>query len=103
LTTDSLSPALCFCRKTPAPPGNENNPVQPDWIIPVSEIVTLNKYSGYGAKAKLMAGWALEEDIRDGLEIVDAMGRGWLVTALSRRDELFNRLCAVGDQRWEIW
>ncbi|CAG7563787.1 unnamed protein product [Fusarium equiseti] len=103
LTTDSVSPALCFCRKTPAPPGDGNSPVQPDWIIPVSEIVTLNKYSGYGAKAKLMAGWALEEDIRDGLEIVDAMGRGWLVTALSRRDELFNRLCAVGDQRWEIW
>ena len=98
LTTDSVSPALCFCKRTPASPT-----VQPDWIIPVSEIVTLNKYSGYGAKAKLLAGWALEDEITDGLEVVDGMGRGWLVTALSRRDELFNRLCAVGDQRWEIW
>ncbi|KAJ4113241.1 hypothetical protein NW768_011518 [Fusarium equiseti] len=103
LTTDSVSPALCFCKKTPAAPNVENSPAQPDWIIPVSEIVTLNKYSGYGAKAKLLAGWALEDEIADGLEVVDGMGRAFLVTALTRRDELFNRLCAVGDQRWEIW
>lgn len=104
LTTDSVSPALCFSKKSSV--GNLNTPqyqeIQPEWVIPVSEIVTLNKYSGYGAKAKLLAGWALEDEIIDGLEVVDNQGKAVLVTAMVRRDELFNRLCSIGDQKWEI-
>ncbi|CEI69236.1 hypothetical protein FVEN_g4011 [Fusarium venenatum] len=105
LTTDTAAPALCFSKKSSV--GYLDSPqyqeVQPEWIIPVADIVTLNKYSGYGAKAKLLAGWALEDDIVDGVEIVDDKGNAVLVTAMVRRDELFNRLCAIGDQKWEIW
>ncbi|KAF4440617.1 hypothetical protein F53441_12238 [Fusarium austroafricanum] len=66
LTTDNASPCLCF--STRAVGVTE---AQPTWIIPVQEITTLNKYSGYGAKAKLLAGWALEDEITDGLEIFE--------------------------------
>ncbi|KAJ4269762.1 hypothetical protein NW762_001430 [Fusarium torreyae] len=105
LTTDTVSPCLCFSKKSSVGDlDNENyQEVQPTWVIPVSEITTLNKYSGYGTKAKLLAGWALEGEIIDGLEVIDIRDQSTLVTAMAHRDQLFNRLCAIGEQKWEIW
>jgi len=77
--------------------------VKPLWTMPINDITALNKYHGYGAKSKLIVGWALEKEIRDGLEIMDKDGTSRVLTAMPRRDELFNRLCAVGEQVWEIW
>ncbi|KXJ96244.1 hypothetical protein Micbo1qcDRAFT_218134 [Microdochium bolleyi] len=73
------------------------------WALPIEEIAELNKFSGYGEKAKVMAGWALDRAIKDGLQIIDRNGEVRLVTAMPKRDELFNRLCAIGQQRWEVW
>ncbi|KAF5546808.1 hypothetical protein FMEXI_5499 [Fusarium mexicanum] len=104
LTTDIDSPRLCFSRRSVGDSHDSSyHEVLPTWTIPVKGITTLNKYSGYGAKAKLLAGWALESEITDGLEIVESDGKSYLITAMARRDELFNRLCAIGDQKWEIW
>ncbi|EXL94964.1 hypothetical protein NOF04DRAFT_11126 [Fusarium oxysporum II5] len=104
LTTDTSSPCLCFSRRSTGDlDGSGYHVIHPIWMIPVKDITTLNKYSGYGAKAKLLAGWALEAEIMDGLEIVDSGGKSRLLTAMARRDQLFNRLCAIGDQKWEIW
>jgi uncharacterized protein DUF3292 len=74
---------------------------QPVWTVPISDIKELRKRSGYGFKSKLVVGWVLEQEIRDGLEIVDRLGNSWVLTAVPLRDELFNRLCAMGGQRWE--
>ncbi|KAI1038315.1 hypothetical protein LB505_007857 [Fusarium chuoi] len=104
LTTDTAVPHLCFSRRSVGDSDDSSDhEVLPAWTIPVNGIITLNKYSGYGAKAKLLAGWALESDITDGLEIVESDGKSYLITAMARRDQLFNRLCAIGDQKWEIW
>ncbi|KAF5985361.1 hypothetical protein FBULB1_2931 [Fusarium bulbicola] len=104
LTTDIDSPCLCFSRRSVGDSDDSSyHDVLPTWTIPVKGITTLNKYSGYGAKAKLLAGWALESEITDGLEIVESDGKSYLITAMARRDQLFNRLCAIGDQKWEIW
>ncbi|RGP81495.1 hypothetical protein FLONG3_364 [Fusarium longipes] len=105
VTTDSVAPALCFSKKSSVGDLNtcQYQEVDPEWIIPIADIVTLNKYSGYGTKAKLVAGWALENEIADGLEVVDNKGEEVLLTAMARRDELFNRLCSIGNQKWEIW
>ncbi|SCO43721.1 uncharacterized protein FFNC_09350 [Fusarium fujikuroi] len=104
LTTDTDTPHLCFSRRSVGDPDDSSyHEVLPTWTIPVNGITTLNKYSGYGAKAKLLAGWALESDITDGLEIVERDGKSYLIAAMARRDQLFNRLCAIGDQKWEIW
>ncbi|KAI3575036.1 hypothetical protein IWW34DRAFT_836810 [Fusarium oxysporum f. sp. albedinis] len=104
LTTDTSSPCLCFSRRSMGDSdGSGYHEIHPTWTIPVKDITTLNKYSGYGAKAKLLAGWALEAEIIDGMEIVDSGGKSRLLTAMARRDQLFNRLCAIGDQKWEIW
>ncbi|KAG5789490.1 hypothetical protein H9Q69_011454 [Fusarium xylarioides] len=104
LTTDTDSPCLCFSRRSVGDTDSSGfHDILPTWTITVNEITTLNKYSGYGAKAKLLAGWALEGEITDGLEIVESDRKSYLVTAMARRDELFNQLCAIGDQKWEIW
>lgn len=77
--------------------------LKPVWSIPVGEIRELKKIGGYGWKAKLVVGWAMGREVQDGLEIVDRRGTRWVVTAMALRDELFNRLCAMGGQKWEAW
>ncbi|KAF2135300.1 uncharacterized protein K452DRAFT_323134 [Aplosporella prunicola CBS 121167] len=81
----------------------EREDLHPAWSIPVSDIMELKKIGGYGWKAKLIVGWALNREIADGLEITDRRGSTWKITALPLRDELFNRLVAMGGQKWEAW
>lgn len=102
ITSDVSNPYICFSTTTPTEAG-EHQQLHPVWTVPINDITTLNKYHGYGTKSKLLAGWALEKEIRDGLEIVDRLGNQKVVTAMPRRDQLFNRLCAIGNQKWEIW
>ena len=71
--------------------------------LPVADIVELKKIGGLGWKGKLVVGWALERELADGLEIVDRMGHTYTLTAIPLRDELFNRLIAIGGQKWESW
>jgi len=73
------------------------------WSIPVGDIKELKKIGGFGWKAKLVVGWALDREVADGLEIVDRTGATWRITACPLRDELFNRLVALGGQKWESW
>ncbi|EPQ28282.1 uncharacterized protein PFL1_04109 [Pseudozyma flocculosa PF-1] len=71
--------------------------------IAIEDIVELRKVGGLGWKGKLIVGWALGSEVADGLEIVDKLGKVWRVTAMGRRDEVFNRLLSIGSQRWEIY
>lgn len=69
----------------------------------MQDIKELQKRGGFGWKAKLVIGWALEREVQDGMIIVDRTGNKWDITAMPLRDELFNRLCAMGSQKWESW
>ena len=71
------------------------------WQIPVADIAQLNKIGGFGWKAKLVIGWAMNREIQDGLEVIDRNGVAHTITSMPLRDELFNRLIAMGDQKWE--
>lgn len=73
------------------------------WRLLVSDIVELRKVSGYGWKGKLVVGWAAGRQVADGLEIRARQGEVYRLTAAPLRDDLFNRLLALGDQRWEVW
>ncbi|KAK8097410.1 hypothetical protein PG984_016549 [Apiospora sp. TS-2023a] len=73
------------------------------WSVYVGDIVELRKHSGLGSKVKLAVGWAMERKIWDALEIKDRKGNAYLLTAVPLRDQLFDRLCAMGGQKWEIW
>ncbi|KAL8682598.1 MAG: hypothetical protein Q9186_001371 [Xanthomendoza sp. 1 TL-2023] len=71
--------------------------------VPIQDIQELKKVGGLGWKAKIVVGWATGKTVADGLEIVDKGGDVWKLTAIQDRDELFNRLIAIGGQKWESW
>ena len=71
--------------------------------VPVADITELKKVGGLGWKAKIVVGWATGRTVADGLEIVDKSGESHKVTAVRLREELFNRLVAMGGQKWESW
>ncbi|KAL2844135.1 hypothetical protein BJY01DRAFT_215180 [Aspergillus pseudoustus] len=71
--------------------------------MPVTNIQEMRKIGGMGWKGKLVTGWAV-----GGKEVVDGIiisGRGlnesYQLTAMSKRDELFNRLVAIDGQVWK--
>lgn len=103
--------------------AEENAPVDPrrdatsgHLVIPISDVVGLKKL-GLGAVKSAALSWALDSDRAGGtgLEVevvrrhvepdmgVETDTREKIVlTSIVRRDELFNRLIALGDQRWEL-
>lgn len=83
--------------------GDEEEDLHPMWSIPVAGIQELKKIGGYGWKGKIVVGWSLGREINDGLEITDSHGHTVRITAVPLRDELFNRLIALGGQKWEAW
>jgi len=105
ITTKATVPCVAFStNKTIEKIGTrEREDLHPAWSVPVGDIKELKKVGGYGWKAKLVVGWAMGREVTDALEIVDRRGTKWMVTACPLRDELFNRLCAMGGQKWEAW
>ncbi|KAJ7054900.1 hypothetical protein C8F01DRAFT_1322399 [Mycena amicta] len=87
--------------------SEETEQLNPIWSIAVGDIKELRKVGGFGWKARLVVEWALDRDgdreIADGLEIVTRTGEVVTLTAMVLRDELFNRLVAMGGQKWEAW
>ncbi|KAK9323652.1 hypothetical protein V1517DRAFT_319980 [Lipomyces orientalis] len=71
--------------------------------LPVSDISELRKIGGLGWKTEAVVRWALEKDVRNGLEIHDKAGNMFVVDAIASRDDLFNRLVAIGGQKWEAF
>ena len=76
---------------------------KPVFSIPIRDIRELKKVGGLGWKAKIIVGWATDKTVADGIEIVDKSGETWRMTAIQLREELFNRLVAMGGQTWESW
>jgi len=51
----------------------------------------------------MVVGWATNREIADGILITDKEGNKKQLTAIALREELFNRLVAMGAQMWEAW
>ena len=107
--------------------AEENAPVDPrrdpksgHLVIPIGDLVGLKKL-GLGTVKHAALSWALDSDRAGGtgLEVTvsrkhvhDAEGGNTagisgeeekiVLSSVVRRDELFNRLVALGDQRWEL-
>ena len=107
ISTKATIPCVSFALKadkieTKGTLGREDE-LHPVWSIAIADLKELKKIGGLGWKAKLVVGWALNREIADGLEIVSKTGETYTVTAMVLRDELFNRLIAMGGQKWEAW
>jgi hypothetical protein len=110
ITTKATVPCVAFSTdKTIEKIGTaEREDLHASWSIPVNEIMEMKKVGGYGWKAKLVIGWAMGREVADGLEIItrgkpETGPETFKITAVPLRDELFNRLVAMGGQKWECW
>ena len=105
ITTKATIPCVAFSTdKTIETIGTvDREDLHPLWSIPVGDISELRKVGGFGWKGKLVIGWAMGREVADGLVITDRKGSDTRLTAMLLRDELFNRLVAMGGQKWECW
>ena len=69
----------------------------------MENIEEVRKVGGLGWKSKLLVGWAMGREVVDGMVVTTGHGEEWHVTAVEMRDDLFNRLIAIGSQMWELW
>lgn len=105
ITTKATIPCVGFSldKSIANKEGTLNDELHPVWTVAVADIKEMKKIGGLGWKAKLVVGWALDREVADGLEIIDKQGNSRIITAMTLRDELFNRLVAMGGQKWEAW
>lgn len=95
ITTTATTPAVSWTK--------DLEDVNPAWTVSISEIMDLKKVGGLGWKSKIVVGWAMGREVVDGLVIKTKEGDELHLTAINMRDDLFNRLIAMGSQMWEAW
>ncbi|EWZ90664.1 hypothetical protein FOWG_08259 [Fusarium oxysporum f. sp. lycopersici MN25] len=95
ITATATTPAVSWT--------TELGDVKPAWTVTIGDIKELKKMGGLGWKSKIIVGWAMGSEIVDGLMIRTKDGQEHHLTAVSMRDQLFNRLISMGNQMWEAW
>ena len=103
VSTNVDIPTVSFSTSSSDGTGLQPEKASAKFSIPIQDIRELKKVGGLGWKSKIVVGWATGRTIADGLEIVDRNGTTYKLTAIRLRDELFNRLVAMGGQKWESW
>lgn len=74
----------------------------PAFEISLKDIKHLKRAAAFANKAgEMAANFGTEKELLGSVEIDDQEGKTWRLTALPERDELFNRIVAIGQQRWE--
>jgi len=95
ITITATTPALSWT--------TDSDDLNPTWTITIGDIEQIRKMGGLGWKSKIFVGWATDREIADALIVTDSVGKEYHLTAIISRDELFNRLVAMGSQMWEAW
>ncbi|KAF3903168.1 hypothetical protein ABW21_db0208901 [Orbilia brochopaga] len=91
--TDS---AVVFSQK------NQGDRSSPEVQILFNKIKRLKRATAFSIKAaEGVADWGNEKDLLGSIEIDGTNDHTWRFTALPERDALFNRLVAIGPQRWD--
>jgi hypothetical protein len=98
--TETANPSLGFTTHDPTSESSER--LEPLVEIMVKDIKELKRARAFPNKAAEMAAdFSSGQELLGSVEIVDAEGKTWRYTAVPERDELFNRLVAMGGQKWE--
>ena len=98
-----VSPCVYFTTHLDGDEQVESKPANPTWAVAIADIAEIKKVGGLGWKARIIVGWATDREVKDGIEIHDRTGKTYTATALAEREELFNRLVAMGQQVWESY
>jgi hypothetical protein len=99
---EGAAPRLLFSIQTPDHNGRSNK-IDPIFEIPVGDISMLKRSAASVKKPleKAVEWSSSNKELLTSLEFEDRFGQSRRFTALLERDELFNRLVAIGDQHWE--
>lgn len=103
ISTNTAIPTISFSRESSDGTGEEPEKAGAKFSVPIQDIREIKKVGGLGWKGKIVVGWATGKTVADGLEITDKEGKLYKMTAIRLREELFNRLVAMGGQKWESW
>lgn len=101
--TEGPRPRLLYTTKDPRPTAN-GEPVadlQPLVDIDIEGIKKLKRATAFVSKVgEKVADFSTGKELLGSLELDDKFDKTWRFTAVPERDELFNRLVAVGSQAW---
>lgn len=100
ISTSATTPLISWVRENKLPGTPE---FDPKFSIQIDDIAELKKLGGLGWKSKLIVGGVLGMEVIDALSVVTRDGKTTTITALPRRDELFNRLIALSSNRWDSY
>lgn len=101
--TRPASPCVYFTTHLDGAEVVESMPRDPEWAVSITDIVEVKKVGGLGWKGKIVVGWATSREVKDGIELVGKDGSVYRAMAVKERDELFNRVVAMGAQVWESY
>lgn len=91
-STSATTPCVSFSLESKNPLDND---LKPQWSYQIEDIAEMKKVGGLGWKSKLIVGSVLGMEVVDALSFTTRHAETINVTALPRRDELFNRLVAL--------
>ncbi|KAK5445269.1 hypothetical protein LTS15_010050 [Exophiala xenobiotica] len=99
--TETASPSVLFTRDDPRPKSSKK--LESVFEIAVKDIKRVKRATTWANPApESIAAVSSDKELLASLDIEDQNGKLWRLTAMPERDELFNRLVAIGSQRWEI-
>lgn len=100
--TESPKPVLLYTTVDPRPESTQVEDLDAVLSLDIHNIRELKRATAFVSKpAEMATNWSSDKALLGSVEIVDENGKQWRFTALPERDELFNRLIAIGAQRWE--
>lgn len=97
------SPCVYFTRHLDQNEIVESMPSDPEWAVAITDLTEVKKIGGLGWKGKIVVGWSTNREVKDGIELMTRDGKTYRAMAIKQRDELFNRLIAMGQQVWESY
>jgi hypothetical protein len=98
--TESAKPSVLFTRDDPRLMSSTK--LEPVFEIAVEDIKRMKRATAFVNSAiEAVVAFSSDRELLASLEIEDKAEKDWRLTVMPERDELFNRLVAIGDQRWE--
>lgn len=94
ITTTATTPAVSWRRETEG--------LRSAWTVSLADITQLRKEGGLGWQGKGVVGTVLGWEVCNGMALTTKEGNEIHLTAITLRDEMFNRLISIAGHMWEI-
>lgn len=95
VTTDAVTPSIRW--------SSNKDDGQTAWTVNIEDIADLSKIKGMNPKKGEIVRWALDKELIDGLILTTTDGKSYQLGEVFKRNEVFNRLVAIGNQMWEMY